>query len=151
MEQARNAYYNHNMEVCLSESVIRTKGKKSHCLYPSVEYVFIFLPPPKEKNSTNKIKALLVFICFSFMYPGSGDSDLESDFPLQNDRRPFVSVARNGIVLPSSGRSGNKNLNGKRNSYLRSLQQVSTNLSTKARLERKRSAEIIYGGLRQHS
>lgn len=46
------------------------------------------------------------------MYPGSGDSDLESDFPLQNDRRPFVSVARNGIVLPSSGRSGNKNLNG---------------------------------------
>lgn len=46
------------------------------------------------------------------MYPGSGDSDLESDFPLQNDRLPFVSVARYGIVLPSSGRSGNKNLHG---------------------------------------
>lgn len=88
------------------------KGKKNHCLDPSVELLFIFLPPKMKKKATNKIKALLVFICFSFMYPGSGDSDLESDFPLQNDRLPFGSVVRNGIVLPSSGRSGNKNLKG---------------------------------------
>lgn len=43
-------------------------------------------------------------------YPGSGDSDLESDFPVQKD---FLSVGRGaerGIVLPSSGSSGNKNL-----------------------------------------
>lgn len=64
------------------------------------------------------------------MYPGSGDSDLESDFPLQNDRLPFVSVATNGIVLPSSGRSGNKNLNSNtRNNiwgHVNTFQQIST-------------------------
>lgn len=88
------------------------KGKKATAYIHQLNMCLSFFPHPRKKNSTNKIKALLVFICFSFMYPGSGDSDLESDFPLQNDRRPFVSVARNGIVLPSSGRSGNKNLNG---------------------------------------
>jgi len=46
----------------------------------------------------------------SSTHPGSGDSDLESDFPVQKD---FLSVGRGaerGIVLPSSGSSGNKNL-----------------------------------------
>lgn len=49
MEQAWNAYFNHNVEIYLSESVIRTKGKKTHCLYPSAEYVLIFLPPLRKK------------------------------------------------------------------------------------------------------
>lgn len=99
------------------------KEKKKHCLEPSVEYCLSFLPHPSKTITTNKIKALLVFICFSFMYPGSGDSDLESDFPLQNDLLPFGSVATNGIVLPSSGRSGNKNLNSNTQQHLRSHQR----------------------------
>lgn len=58
----------------------------------------IWPPPPFFTISTKSI------------YPGSGDSDLESDFPVQKD---FLSVGRGaerGMVLPSSGSSGNKNL-----------------------------------------
>lgn len=95
------------------------KGKKDTAYTHQLNTVYLSFPTQEEKNATNKIKASLVFICFSFMYPGSGDSDLESDFPLQNDRLPFGSVVRNGIVLPSSGRSGNKNLNGNTRNSIR--------------------------------
>lgn len=84
------------------------------------------------------------------MYPGSGDSDLESDFPLQNDRLPFVSVARNGIVLPSSGRSGNKNLNGNAHKNtgfnFKKFPQIT---ALEGKIGKKKSAEIICSGLRQ--
>lgn len=43
-------------------------------------------------------------------HPGSGDSDPESDFPVQKDLLPVGRGADRGIVLPSSGSSGNKNL-----------------------------------------
>lgn len=77
------------------------------------------------------------------MYPGSGDSDLESDFALQNDRLPFVSGAANGIVLPSSGRSGNKNLNGNTQKNVTiSLQEVSANHSIRRRDWRGKNSQL---------
>lgn len=64
MEQGWNAYCNHHVEVCLSESVIRTKGKKLICLYPSVKHLLIFHTPPKKKLNRNKMKPSLVQFFF---------------------------------------------------------------------------------------
>jgi hypothetical protein len=55
----------------------------------------------------------------SSTHPGSGDSDLESDFPVQKDLLPVGRGAERGIVLPSSGSSGNKNLSENRKQAIR--------------------------------
>ena len=55
------------------------------------------------------------------IYPGSGDSDLESDIPVQKDFLSDGGGAERGIVLPSSGSSGNKNLRSNKKTVIMQL------------------------------